>query len=307
MALPVSLDLDLLRTFVAIAEEKSFTRAADRVGRTQSAVSLQVQRLETLLEQTLLDRGKGGSVELNQRGQQLLPRAREILAMNDDILASLRSAPVHGTVRLGFAEEFSSRYLTKILARFAEIAPHVEVEFTSTLSCALAHKLKAGEVDIVVLEHGLEPRQWPAEEVWRERLRWVTSETHGQHLREVVPITVSPSDCQWRPPWLTECLWRGMALRSLEQTGRKHRIASTSGSTAGQIALANAGLAVAASLQSMELPAGVRHVRADEGLPELPEVALLMLKARDPRQPMTDMLADCIREVISSSRDAAAA
>ncbi len=76
MALPVSLDLDLLRTFVAIAEEKSFTRAADRVGRTQSAVSLQVQRLETLLEQTLLDRGKGGSVELNQRGQQLLVRAR---------------------------------------------------------------------------------------------------------------------------------------------------------------------------------------------------------------------------------------
>jgi DNA-binding transcriptional LysR family regulator len=303
MALPLSLDLDLLRTFVAIAEEKSFTRAADRVGRTQSAVSLQMQRLETLLEQTLLDRGKGGSVELNQRGQQLLVRARDILAMNDDILSSLRSAPVHGKVRLGFAEEFSSRYLTQILTRFAETAPHVEVEFTSTLSCALAFKLKSGELDIVVLEQGLEPRQWPAEEVWREPLRWITSETHAQHLRDVVPVTVSPSDCQWRPPWLTECLWRGMALRTLEQSGRKHRIASTSGTTAGQVALAGAGLAVAASLQSMELPAGVRHVRPDEGLPELPEVALLMLKAREPRQPITDMLADCIREVISQGPD----
>jgi DNA-binding transcriptional LysR family regulator len=300
MALPVGLDIDLLRTFVAIAEEGSFTRAAERVGRTQSAVSLQMQRLEQVLGQTLLDRGKGGSVELSQRGQYLLVRAREILAMNDDIVSSLRSAPLHGTVRLGFAEEFSSRYLSRILARFAEKAPHVEVEFTSTVSCALANKLKAGEFDLAVLEQGLEPRNWPAEEIWRERLCWVTSDTHNQHMREVLPVTVSPSDCQWRPPWLTECLWRGMALRSLEQSGRKHRIASTSGTTSGQLALALGGLAVVATLKSLDLPEGLRHVRGEEGLPELPEVALLMLKAREPRQPATDLLADCIRKVVSA-------
>lgn len=298
MALPVGLDLDLLRTFVAIAEEKSFTRAAERVGRTQSAVSLQMQRLESMLEQTLLDRGKGGTVDLTQRGQYLLVRAREILAMNDDILSSLRTAPVHGTVRLGFAEEFSARYLSRVLAHFAEQAPHVEVEFTSTVSCALAIKLKSGELDLAVLEQGLEPRQWPAEEIWREPLRWVISETHNQHLQEVVPVTVSPSDCQWRPPWLSECLWRGMVLRTLEQIGRKHRIASTSITTSGQLALAMAGLAVAATLQSSELPHGLRFLEPGEGLPELPDVGLLMLKAREPRQPVTDMLASCIRDVI---------
>ena len=278
MALPVGLDLDLLRTFVAIAEEKSFTRAADRVGRTQSAVSLQMQRLETVLEQTLLDRGKGGSVELTQRGQFLLGRAREILAMNDDILSSLRSAPVHGTVRLGIAEEFSSRFLSRILQGFATAAPDVEVEVVSTVSCALSIKLKAGELDIAVVEHGLEPRQWPAEEVWRERLRWVTSETHNQHLMETVPVTVSPPECEWRPPWLTECLWNGMAMRALEKSGRKHRIAARSKSTAGQLALVMAGVAVATVLESTAFDQDLRLVELHEGLPELPEVALLMLK-----------------------------
>ena len=299
MALPVGLDLDLLRTFVAIAEERSFTRAAERVGRTQSAVSLQMQRLESVLEQTLLDRGKGGSVELTQRGHYLLGRAREMLAMNDDILSSLRSAPVHGTVRLGFAEEFSARYLSRILAQFAKQAPHVAVEFSSAVSCALAIRLKSGELDLAVLEQGLEPRQWPAEEVRREPLCWVTSETHNQHLQEVMPVTVSPSDCQWRPPWLNECLWRGMALRALERSGRKHRIASTSSTTPGQLALVMAGLAVAATLRSSELPQGLRFVEPDEGLPDLPDVALLMLKAREPRQPMTDMLANCVRAAMS--------
>lgn len=298
MALPVGLDIDLLRTFVVISEERTFTRAAARVGRTQSAVSLQIQRLETMLGQKLLDRSKG-AVELTQQGQYLLGRARELLALNDEIVRSVTTIPIHGTVRLGLAEEFSPRYISQILAMFGEMAPHVEVEFTSSPSCALAIKLKSGELDLAIVEQGLEPRQWPAEEILRERLCWVTSEIHKQHLREIVPIAVSPSDCQWRPPWLTECLWRGIALRALERNNRKYRIASTSGSTSGQLALVLSGLAVAANLKSGELPAGVRHVGEDEGMPELPEVALLMLSARDPRQPMTDMLADCIRDVVS--------
>lgn len=86
MAVPVSFDLDLLRSFLAIAEEKSFTRAATRVGRTQAAVSLQMQRLEGLLGKTLIVRGKGGSVELNSDGLQLLGRAQELLALNDEIV-----------------------------------------------------------------------------------------------------------------------------------------------------------------------------------------------------------------------------
>src|SRR6187551_776407 len=105
MGVPAGLDPDLLRSFVAIAEEKSFTRAAARVGRTQSAVSLQMQRLEGVLGQTVIVRGKGGSVELNQEGLYLLGRARELLALNDDIMRSMHATPVHGTIRFGMAVE----------------------------------------------------------------------------------------------------------------------------------------------------------------------------------------------------------
>lgn len=297
MALPVGLDLDLLRSFVIIAEELNFTRAADRVGRTQSAVSLQMQRLEGVLGQTILLRGKGGAVELNRNGQNLLVRAREILALNDDIMRSLKAEPVQGMVRFGIAEELTSRNLPRILESFALAAPSVEVQVTTAGSCLLAAQLKTGALDLAIVESNQEPRQWPAVEIWRDELRWVTSSMHNQHLHDTLPIAVSPADCPWRPPWLNECLWRGIATRALENSNRNYRIVATSGTTSGQLAAVSAGLAVTATLASDRLPDGLRHVRDNEGLPALPETSFLMVKAREPRQPLTDMLAAQIGEV----------
>lgn len=303
MTLPHGLDLDLLRSFVIIAEEKSFTRAGDMVGRTQSAVSLQIQRLEGVLGQPVLLRGKGGSVELNPFGQSLLARAREILALNDDIMRSLKAAPVAGIVRLGIADELTSRYLPRILEGFARVAPSVEVQVVTAGSCMLAPQLKNGTLDLVLLEESQEPRQWPAEEIWRSPLRWVTSDIYNQHRRDPLPITVSPAECPWRPAWLKECLWRGMAIRALDRSNRKYHIVATSGTTAGQLAAVAAGLAVTGTLATERLPEGVRVVRPDEGLPELPETSFLMLKAREPRQPLTDMLAAQVHSVFGSTAD----
>jgi DNA-binding transcriptional LysR family regulator len=297
MALPVGLDLDLLRSFVIIAEEKSFTRAADRVGRTQSAVSLQMQRLEGVLGQTILTRGKGGQVEVNQLGQMLLGRARDLLALNDDLLNSLRAVPVHGTVKFGLPEELSARYLSRILERFAEVAPAVVVQVVSAASCALAAQLKNDQLDLVILESSIEPRQWPATKIWEGPLVWVTSTAKRQHLRDPLPVSFSPPHCPWRPPWLTECVWRGMAQRALEQAGRKYHTVSTSGTTAGQLAAVSAGLAVTCTLFIDRLPEGVRTVRPDEGLPPLPDTSFLLLKSRTPSQPLTDMLAAQIFEI----------
>ena len=190
MAVPASFDLDLLRSFVAIAEEKSFTRAATRVGRTQAAVSLQVQRLEGMLGKTVIVRGKGGSVELNSDGLQLLERARELLALNDDIMRSMQAAPVHGTIRLGIVAELSARFLPQILDRFSRAAPGAEVEVEATGSCILALKLKNAEFDLVILRDGLQPRQWPAVEVWRSQAKWITSDKHAQHLRHPLPLAM---------------------------------------------------------------------------------------------------------------------
>jgi DNA-binding transcriptional LysR family regulator len=295
------LDLDLLRSFVIIAEEKSFTRAAERVGRTQSAVSLQVQRLEGVLGQKLFDRGKGGSIDLTPQGQYLLDRAREILDLNDDIMKSIRAVPVHGTVHLGIPDEVSERYLPRILERFVAQAPLIEVVVTAASSCVLASQFKSGSHDLVILDRGLEPRQWPAEEIWRQPLRWITSDYHRQHLRDPLPLVVSPADCPFRPPWLDQCLSRGLATGTLERAGRKYRIVNSASTTAGQFAAVSAGLAVAASMATWSMPPGLRAVNDDEGLPILPEASYLMLKARDPRQPMTDMLAAQIHEVFGTA------
>src|SRR5262245_20332087 len=282
MGLPLGLDLDLLRSFVAIAEERSFTRAAARVGRTQSAVSLQMQRLEGLLGKTVIVRGKGGAVELNHEGLYLLGRARELLALNDEILRSMQATPVHGTVRLGIPAELSGRFLPRILDLFSHAAPAVEVEVEVAAACFMALKLKNAELDLVVLREGFEPRQRPAVEIWRSPMKWITSEAHRQHLRDPLPLAISPAHCPWSPFENKECQWYAIVTRALEQAGRSYRIVSTSTTMQGLLAAAQAGLAVTNTLADDPLPEGLRVVRDDEGLPLLREGRYLMLVAHSP-------------------------
>src|SRR5271166_6195212 len=146
MATLPALDLDPVRTLVFIAEEKSFTRAAERVGRTQSTVSLQVQRLETLVGHTLIARSKGGGVELTAHGEELVERGRALLALNDDILQSLHEKTAHGVVRLG-AVTLEDGRLPEILARFASTHATAAIEISRGASCELVPRLKAGELD----------------------------------------------------------------------------------------------------------------------------------------------------------------
>jgi DNA-binding transcriptional LysR family regulator len=301
MGVPASFDIDVLRSFVAIAEERSFTRAAARVGRTQAAISLQMQRLEGILGKVVIVRGKGSSVELNQDGVNLLARARELLSLNDEIMRSMQASPVHGTIRLGIAVELSARFLPRILDRFTHAAPGVEVQVEAAASCILTTKLKGAELDLAILRDGLQPRQWSGSEVWRNQINWITSEAHEQHLRDPVPLSTSPADCPWRPAELAECPWRSMIVQALEQAGRAFSIVATSGTTQAQMAAAQAGLAVTSTLADDPLPPGLRIVRLDEGLPSLPISRYFMFKGRDPRQPATDMLAVQVQDVFGQS------
>src|SRR6478735_8547837 len=123
-----ALDLELLRTLVSIAEEGSFTRAASRIGRTQSAVSLQVRRLEETVGRDLLLRRKGGGIELTEAGRILLERSRELLALNDRILSDLRGRDVVGEVRLGAWDDYSNLSLPETLKALAEVHPKLSVE-----------------------------------------------------------------------------------------------------------------------------------------------------------------------------------
>ncbi len=251
MTLPAGIDPDLLRTFSLIAEEGSFTRVARQVGRTQSAVSMQVQRLEALLGRTLLLRARGGSVQLTAHGRFLLSRAREVLALNDDIWRTFREPSVAGRVRLGTPDDYALRYLPTILMRFAETHPAVEVDVISASSGELVELMRAGELDLTLCSEGSEPPRAAAVPLWRGPLVWVTSERNSPHRQDPLPLALGHPGC----------FWRRAALLSLERAGRRYRIAYTSSSQVGTHAPVMAGLAVTVSTISW-LPEGLRPLAA---------------------------------------------
>jgi DNA-binding transcriptional LysR family regulator len=279
MSLPQGLDPDLLRAFAFIAEEGSFTRAAERVGRTQSAVSMQMQRLEAQLGQRVLLRGKGGAVSLTPHGQFLLERAREMLAVNDEIWAAFRAPQVQGTVRLGTPDDYALRYLPQVLKHFADSHPSVEVEVLCAPSEELAAHLRVGDLDLTLCTEGQEPKGWPAAELWRGKLRWVTSIRHAPHRLDPLPLALTQRACSWRKA----------ALGALEREGIRYRVAYTSATLAGTQAPVLAGLAVTVSAIDW-VPEGLRALPCGERLPELPDTAILLLKGREARQPVTDVL-----------------
>ncbi len=283
-----SIDPDLLRAFAYIAEEGSFTRAAERVGRTQSAVSMQMQRLEQQLGKTVLIRGKGGAVQLTPHGHFLLERARELLALNDAIWTNFQAPEIHGVVRLGTPDDYALRYLPTMLRRFADTHPAVQVDVICAPSHELVDRLKAGDLDLTLVSEGHEPRRWTATELWRGPLRWITSERYAQHRLDPLPLAIAHQDCSWRTA----------AIAALDRAAIKYRVAYTSGTQVGTHAPVMAGLAVTVATISW-LPEGLRALRNDEGLPLLPDFGILLLKGRNAGQPVTDRLASHITETFA--------
>jgi DNA-binding transcriptional LysR family regulator len=249
---------------------------------------LQVQRLESAVGRRLVSRGKGGGAELTSHGRTLVERGWALLALNDDIIKAVQTQPMHAAVRLGVDSSYSRR-LPDILARVAAANPNVTVEVARASSCELVPMLKANNLDLMLCEGGLEPREWPAVEVWRGRLTWIVSDARPRQFDDPLPLALSPGECPFRPPWITQCLWRASALGALERAGRRYVIVSTSSDVEAWFAAARAGLAVTVSLPD-ECPADLRPAESDEGLPVLPEVNLRLLKSREPRQPVTDAL-----------------
>lgn len=268
LALPPGLDPDLLRAFVLIAEGGSFTRAAERVGRTQSAVSMQIRRLEETLSQPLLVRTPRG-VQPTPQGMWLLERARMLLALNDEIVGNFRAPPMVGTVRLGTPDDYALQWLPAILARFAEAHPAVELDVTCMNSDVLAEQIGEGRLDLTLISEGQEPRGVPAERIWRGPLRWVGSATHALHKRDPLPLALSRPD--------NSCVWRNAALDALRGQGRAARVTYNSATQTGCFTVALAGLAITVSTPCT-LPQGLSWLGEAEGLPPLPEMGILLLR-----------------------------
>jgi DNA-binding transcriptional LysR family regulator len=283
-----NLDPDLLRAFVLIADGNSFTQAASVVGRTQSAVSMQVRRLEESLGHRVLSRGKGGSVELTPHGRYLLTRARQILALNDEVMATFRAPKIAGTVRLGCPDDYALAYIPPILQRFAETHPAVQVSVRCSPSEELMRAIKDRELDLALISDGSQPPEWPAVALWRGPLVWVTSIRNSPHRQDPLPVALANPDRYLAKQHY--CEWTTAAMTALEKAGRRYRVAYTSASQLGTHAPVLSGLAVTVSSLSW-LPDGLRPLGPDEGLPPLPDFGILMLKPQTESQPVTDALA----------------
>ncbi|MDB5381642.1 MAG: DNA-binding transcriptional regulator, LysR family [Rhodospirillales bacterium] len=268
LAIPPGLDPDLLRAFVLIAEGGSVTRAAARVGRTQSAVSMQIKRLEEFLGKPLLMRN-GRGLSPTPHGAWLLDRARQVLALNDQIVAGFWEPALVGHVRLGVPDDYALRWLPGILADFAETHPAVEVEVVCFNSDALADRMELGLLDLALLSEGHSAPGWTGQEIWRGPLRWVGSARHAAHRRDPLPLVLARDGCTWREA----------ALNALAGIGRASRVTYNSATQSGCFALALAGLGVTVSTTA-PLPEGLAWLGTGDGLPELGTMGIELLQSR---------------------------
>ncbi|MFV0665794.1 LysR substrate-binding domain-containing protein [Denitromonas sp.] len=252
----INLPTELLRTFIKTVETGSFTRAAEAVGRTQSAVSLQIRRLEDLLDAPLFLRGSH-RVRLTEEGTTLLDYGRRILALNDEAVGSLRQPKVAGSVRLGAPHEYTASLLPVILGKFAQSHPKVMLEVTCDLSKNLLKRMDEGEFDLVVALHD-DPGDGRGAKVLTEPLQWVTSQDHVRHEERPLSLVVAP------PP----CIYRSRVLLNLNRQAVPWQIAYTSSSYSGIVAAVRAGLGVTV-LAGSTVPDGVRLLGEREGFPDM--------------------------------------
>ncbi|MFL0694943.1 MAG: LysR substrate-binding domain-containing protein [Agrobacterium tumefaciens] len=260
-------ELDVLRTFVAVVDNGGFTRAAERVGRTQSTVSLQIKKLEENLGRRVFAREPGRELQLTPDGEILLTYARQILRIGDEARARLMEPDVAGRVRLGTPEDFATVHLPEVLARFARAHPQVALEVNCDFTMNLLDGFAKGQYDLVLFKR--EP-QGPGGGigVWREVLVWTASSRLVLSPDEPLPLVLAP----------VPDIYRKSALASLNAAGRAWRITYTSPSLAGLQAAVKAGLGVTVLPREM-VPPGFVLLGPEHGLPSLADTEIVLCRA----------------------------
>lgn len=225
------LDTDLLRTFLAVADTGSITAGALRIGRSQSAASLQINRLETLLGKAVFDR-HGRGILLNSIGEKLEPVARRAVMALDDCLAEIKSENLAGRIRIGIPDDHSKSVLSAIIAGFVRHNPSVEIAVRCALSADFSSAIRRGELDQAI--HEVEFATPDMDIIHQEATYWVTSALHDVHARDPLPIALFDR----------ECWWRDASIRALKDSGLTYRIVYCSESVTGVAAAIEAGVAV---------------------------------------------------------------
>ena len=285
----MDLPTDVLRTFVTASDTGNFTDTAAIIHRTQSAVTMQIKRLEELIGCSLFQR-EGRKMKLTPEGQNLLWYARRIIKIHDEAVAVMRKPELTGRVRLGAPDDYAERLLPILLSRFGETYPQVQVEVFCRSDTGMMQLLNAGELDILIHGDSEVPRR--GEIICRDQLVWVTSAKHFAHDQEPLPLAVYGSDC----------IYHNWAIKSLEGANRNYRFAYSSPSTTGILAAVRSGLAVTVAARSA-LPDDFRILDRSDGFPELPSIVITIIKAShqlsQAAESLATYVAESLKEVIN--------
>ena len=275
----VNLDIDLLRAFVTVVETGSFTRTAALLGRTQPAVSLQIRRLEDQLRSPLLDRG-GKGVGLTTEGAALLPQARRLMRLNDEIISTLGDGDLEGEVRFGAPEDIATMHLPRILGAFARQHPRIKLSVTCDYTANLLDQISRGMLDLALIKR--EP-VWPelGVRVWSEPLVWVALDASIIEASPL-PLIIAPAPD----------IYRKRALGALTDAGIGFRASFTSPSLAGQMAALRAGLGVGV-LPAAMAPRDLAVL--GEGLPVLADSEIALMSARGAGGPAALLAQEVLR------------
>jgi DNA-binding transcriptional LysR family regulator len=253
----INVPTDLLRTFIAVTDLRSFTRAAQALGVTQPAVSAQIKRLQMLLGAELFDKSAPG-VTLTAKGEVIVNYARRLLALNDQMLdLTTRGGPV-ARLRIGLAVDYYEGPILRALARFRGTHPDLRLQVSSEHSASLLRDLRRGDYDLVVAASDTEQPESPNRR-WLEPSGWGAASAAVVQGEGPVPLLVVGESS----------LSRRLSVSALERAGQDYQIVYVSGSFAGLVQAAAAGLGVACWARRCLIEAGLQVL---EGLPRLPPV-----------------------------------
>lgn len=263
------LDIDSIRTFVAVCDTGSVSRAAEQIHRTPSAVSMQIRRLEEALSRRLFVK-KGRGIRMTDDANMLLGYARQMLRLNNDAIAQFHAPVLEGKVRFGTPDDFGSRFLPDVLARFHQTHPNVEVDVVLNSSYELRQRLRSGEIDLALATaspNDTTLAQGDGEVLLTEPLVWAGLRGGLAHTRNPLPLALAKHGCSWRLE----------ALEALTQAERSYRVSYSSENTQGQLAAVRADLAVAPVPRGL-LSEPFTRIGPEKGLPELGEYQIVLYR-----------------------------
>ncbi|KAA8385951.1 LysR family transcriptional regulator [Acetobacter sp. DmW_136] len=278
-----TLDIDVLRSFTVIADAGSFSRAAIRLAKTQSALSMQIKRLEELTGHALLHRG-GRGVTLTSHGEKLVGYAKEILRLHDHALADLSGRGLSGSLKFGCPDDYAACFLPQLVGEFTRLHPAVFIEIICGTTQQLHHRLRRKEIDLALISVEETDRE---DTLRTEPLVWV-GQPHSP-VWEVSPLPLALSE--------KNTFDHKAAISSLQRQKRSYRIVYASGSLTGLIAVVRSGQAIAV-LTKCAVPSDIQELPKDIGLPALPQLGITLAFSEETTSSLVEKFSSHIEKVL---------